>query len=44
MFVTRKLGLIVLAAVLLTTVQAAAKGPTAPRTVFGIVWPSTLAP
>ena len=35
---TRKLGLIVLAAVLLTTVQAAAKGPTAPRTVFGIVW------
>ena len=30
--------LLVLAAVLLTTAQAAAKGPTAPRTVYGIAW------
>ena len=35
---TRKLGFAVLAAVLLTAAHAAAKGPTAPRTVFGIVW------
>jgi hypothetical protein len=36
--VTRKLGFVVLAAVLLTAAHAAAKGPTAPKTVFGIVW------
>jgi hypothetical protein len=36
--VTRKLGFVVLAAVLLTAVQASAKGPTAPKTVFGIAW------
>jgi hypothetical protein len=36
--VTRKLGFVVLAAVLVTATHAAAKGPTAPRTVFGIVW------
>ena len=33
-----KFGLLLLAAVLLTTAEAAAKGPMAPRTVFGIVW------
>jgi hypothetical protein len=38
--VTRKLGLVVLAALLLTTPHAAAKGPVAPKTVFGIVWQS----
>jgi hypothetical protein len=36
--VTRKLGLAVIAATLLTAAHAAAKGPTAPRTVFGLVW------
>jgi hypothetical protein len=36
--VTRKLGLVVLAALLVTTPHAAAKGPLAPKTVFGIVW------
>jgi hypothetical protein len=36
--VTRKLGSVVIAATLLTATHAAAKGPTAPRTVFGIVW------
>jgi hypothetical protein len=36
--VTRKLGFVVIAATLLTATHAAAKGPTAPRTVFGIVW------
>jgi hypothetical protein len=38
--VTRKLGLVVLAALLLMTPHAAAKGPLAPKTVFGIVWQS----
>jgi hypothetical protein len=36
--VTRKLGFAVIAALMLTATHAAAKGPTAPRTVFGIVW------
>jgi hypothetical protein len=36
--VTRKLGFVVIAAMLLTATHAAAKGPTAPKTVFGIVW------
>lgn len=35
---TRKLGFVVLAAVLLTAAHASAKGPTAPKTVFGMVW------
>ena len=35
---TRKLAFVVLAAVAFTAAQASAKGPTAPKTVFGIVW------
>ena len=34
----RKLGFVVLAALLLTATHAAAKGPIAPKTVFGVLW------